>query len=156
MSNIISLRERHPRHVKPSDSLEKAFSEWMGGDVLCEITLLVRIDEVSFYDCGYPTQEIAENVVELGGFEVMADVTEKFFCERPLKTDLYYPTQSREDAEAMRDKLVPGGFAMVTGYGNIWYEEDGEMVLTIHPKGLDAVRVVPEEFVPVARHWMRE
>lgn len=156
MSNIIPLPGRHPRHEQPSGLLEKAFSEWMGGDRLCEMTLLVRVDTVSYYDCGYPTQEVAENVVELGGFEVMADLTEKFLCERPYRTDLYYPTESREDAEAMRDKLVPGSFAMVTGYGNIWYESDGEMVLTIHPRDVDSVRVVPEELLPVARYWCRE
>lgn len=156
MSNIIPLPGRHPGHEKPSDLLEKAFSDWMGEDELCEITLLVRIDAMSSYDCGYPTREVAEDVVELGGFEVMADLTEKFLCERPYKIDLYYPTQSREDAEAMRDKLVPGSFAMVTGYGSIWYESDGEMVFTIHPKNVAAVRVVPEEYLPVARHWLRD
>lgn len=133
---------------KQPSTLELAFHDWLNADSLCEMALFVRVDNSGCRDCS-PRLLGIESDVNI--FDVTADLSECYLSGDPYSLCLYYSSESREKAEALHKRLLPGGFAVVKGYCQLFQEEDGSMVMMMYPKDHTAVRVLPEELLPVAK-----
>lgn len=161
VSNVIQLSERRKTaqrqqrqqlQLQQEEDDELAFFDWLGGDAVLQITVLIRITESSWYDCGHATRKIASNVVELGGYEIHAKGDGLSFGNvQPM--ELFFSTDSREQADEAMALFAVGNILVVTG-DHCLLLDDEPPSFTVYITALEEVRPVPAHFLSVAAWWL--